>query len=841
MAYTRNIEDGYHDDWSVGRVYAEDVAAPTHTAPLEPLDASVDGQGGTIRGKPVFTIDQAAYYLNRGDGLITEGGVTYRSGANWDGAQGTANNDYYTLANSKGHVAGTPLTTLAFGFYETKATLPDPYVYTQLADGTNQQYIGLAVANGFSALSADQRVAARQAIGIWDSLIKVTFVEKAFGDADINFMNTTTGPAQASAYLPYDYGRTNIVQDDGTLVTYEEISGDVFIATPSINSSNALFDEGQYGLTTLIHELGHTLGLEHPGSYNFGPDFSATYENGAEYYQDSNQYSIMSYWDSEETGANHVDWELLTYRYPSTPLVHDIAAIQRIYGADTTTRTGDTVYGFNSNAGDESFDFNLTPMPVATIWDAGGNDTIDVSGYSTPSIIDLNEGQFSSVGGYYSTTVPTLDEINARRAAAGLAPRTQATYDLYLEITGDTYRNGLMTDNLSIAYGAIIENAIGGSGDDLLIANGVANRLVGNGGLDTVSYRSATAGVVASLTTGGTGGAAAGDTYSTIENLQGSAFGDTLSGTTGKNVLTGLAGNDTLLGTGGGDTLDGGAGTDTVSYRNATGAVTASLASNTGTVGLAAGDVYISIEGLEGSAFNDTLFGGAGDDLLYGLAGDDRLIGGAGNDSLYGGRGTDTLRGGIGNDVLSGDAGDDTLYGEDGNDTLLGGDGSDTLVGGAGNDVLRGGGGYDGLTGGTGRDEFVFRQADAIDPATATGGNAALRGYNRGGYGAVDQWAKIGDLNFGEGDFVRITGFTKLFAAAGTAAGSSYASSSGDFVLDSQADVNNLASFLRSHAQYGAVTERFGNQDGTSFVMIDDNGRAQVLDLGFIHTGLPML
>lgn len=745
MAYTRSLIDGYHDDFSLGRIYRDDIAA---------LEASVDGKGGAIRGKPIFTIDQAAFYLNRGDGLITDGGVTYESGAVWAGAAGEGNR-YYTLAASKTNGGVGPLTTLTYGFYETKATLPDPYVYTDAADGTNQQYVGFAVANGFSALSAAQRVAARDAITSWDDLISVTFKETSFQDGDINFMNTTTGPAQASAYLPYDYGATGIVQDDGTLVTYAEISGDVFIATPSINSSNGLFDEGQYGLTTLIHELGHSLGMEHPGAYNFGPGFAVTYENGAEYYQDSNQYSIMSYWDSEETGANHVDWELMTYRYPSTPMVHDVAAIQRIYGADMTTRTGDTVYGFNSNAGRESFDFNLTPMPVATIWDAGGNDTIDVSGYSTPSIIDLNPGTFSSVGGFYSETIPTLEEINARRAAVGLAPRTQATYDAYLEITGNTYRSGLMTDNLGIAYGATIENAVGGTGNDLLIANNVANRLVGGAGIDTVSYRSATAAVTASLAAGGT-------------------------------------------------------------------------------VGYAKGDSYVGIESLEGSAFGDTLFGGAGDDLLFGMAGNDRLTGGAGNDNVYGGRGIDTIRGGLGNDVLFGDAGDDTLYGEDGNDVLVGGDGSDTLVGGAGNDVLRGSGGYDGLTGGAGRDEFVFRQAEGINPATAIDGNTALRGFNRGGYASVAQWVKVGDLNFAESDFVRVTGFTALFTAAGTAYGTSYASSTGDFVIDSQADVNQLAAFLRANSQFGSVFEKNGSQNSTSFVLIDDQGRAQVLELGHI-------
>ena len=469
----------YEDDWSAGRSYHDDLVY---------YDASVDGQGGTIRDKPVFTIEEAAYYLNRGIGVQEYEGNFYNSGANWAGAQGTADNDWYFLAQAKGTAPGQPLTELAFGFYETKATLPDPYVYTVAADGTDAQYVGFAVANGFSAFDAEQREATRQAIESWDDLIAVTFVEKHFSEADLNFMNTTTGPIQASAYLPYDYGTTGIVQDDGSLVSYAEISGDVFV-NPN-QASNHLFDEGQYGLTTLIHELGHSLGLEHPGDYNFGPGFDVNYENGAEYYQDSNQYSIMSYWDSEETGSNHVDWEFLTYRYSSTPSVHDVAAIQRIYGADMTTRTGNNTYGFNTTEETGgSFDFANNTTPVVTIWDAGGSrDTLDLSGFDTPSIINLNPGSFSSGGGFLSADIPTLEEINARRAEEGLEARSQETYDLYLDLFGQYYVDGLMSDNISIAYGTVIENAVGGAGDDILIANSANNELTGGAGNDTFVF-----------------------------------------------------------------------------------------------------------------------------------------------------------------------------------------------------------------------------------------------------------------------------------------------------------------------------------------------------------------
>ncbi len=97
----------------------------------------------------------------------------------------------------------------------------------------------------------------------------------------------------------------------------------------------------------------------------------------------------MSYFAAAETGARHFDFNLSTTVYAATPLVHDIAAIQAIYGADMTTRTGNTTYGFNSNAGRDSYDFTKTPAPIMAIWDAGGIDTLDASGYATDQIIDL--------------------------------------------------------------------------------------------------------------------------------------------------------------------------------------------------------------------------------------------------------------------------------------------------------------------------------------------------------------------------------------------------------------------------------------------------------------------
>lgn len=161
----------------------------------------------------------------------------------------------------------------------------------------------------------------------------------------------------------------------------------------------------------------------------------------------------------------------------------------------------------------------------------------------------------------------------------------------------------------------------GGSGDDVLVGGAGGDTLNGGDGFDRASYVTGAIGVSVDLATGGTAfGDAAGDTFNSIENLQGTNFADTLTGDDGNNSILGEAGNDTISGNGGADEL----------------------------------------------------VGGAGNDVIYGGAGDDDLRGDAGDDSLYGGTGDDRIEGGAGDDLLYGDAGNDSFIFNrgDGNDTI---------------------------------------------------------------------------------------------------------------------------------------------------------------------------
>jgi serralysin len=135
------------------------------------------------------------------------------------------------------------------------------------------------------------------------------------------------------------------------------------------------------------------------------------------------------------------------------------------------------VYGFNSTADKGVFDFTLNDHPVLTIWDAGGNDTLDLSGFNSNSVIDLNEGAFSSASN------KVTDAVKAKDWAA-LGIKTEAQWQSFLAKYA-LNPDGSLHDNIAIAYGAKIENAIGGVGNDTMKGNALDNLLVGNAGNDT--------------------------------------------------------------------------------------------------------------------------------------------------------------------------------------------------------------------------------------------------------------------------------------------------------------------------------------------------------------------
>jgi Ca2+-binding RTX toxin-like protein len=319
--------------------------------------------------------------------------------------------------------------------------------------------------------------------------------------------------------------------------------------------------------------------------------------------------------------------------------------------------------------------------------DHGGN---RLSGGAGNDILVGEAGADTLDGGAGSDTAAYDASASGLRADL-LTPATNtgdAADDVYVSIEnldGSSFDDILLGDNKANVIGGNLvhdlasgndrlfgrggnDQLFGYDGDDTLDGGAGADMLDGGIGINTASYATATSGVLADLDDNEFAtGDAKGDTFTSIQNLNGSRFADTLYGDHGDNRLSGGAGNDILVGEAGADTLDGGTGVDTAAYDASGSRLRADLLMPATNTGDAAGDVYISIENLDGSSFDDILFGNnhanvIGGNLIHNTpSGNDQLSGRGGNDSLFGYDGNDTLDGGLGNDRMTGGAGKDVF------------------------------------------------------------------------------------------------------------------------------------------------------------------------------------
>jgi Ca2+-binding RTX toxin-like protein len=437
---------------------------------------------------------------------------------------------------------------------------------------------------------------------------------------------------------------------------------------------------------------------------------------------------------------------------------------------------GDVLNSIDNIVGSAFNDVLTGNTGANTLWGGDGNDALfggagndalfgglgddTLSGGSGSDVIDGGTGV--DVADYGASLLGVNVNLATGTGSGGDAGGDTLTgiENLIGSASSDTLTGNTAANVLSGGLGN--DQLFGGDGNDTLIGGGGNDLLNGGAGIDTADYSASGAGVNANLLTGaGSGGDAAGDTLTGVENLLGSAFADVLTGNAANNVLTGGTGNDSLFGGTGDDTLAGGAGADVLTggegmdfldYSASGAAVSVNLATGAATGGDATGDQLQGVDGIIGTAFNDTLigfdnqgltgdiytnifYGGAGSDYIDGAASNDILYGGNDNDTVIGGTGADQLFGddgadqlfggadndsvfgGTGNDTLSGGDGADSLSGGDGNDSLSGGTGNDTLLGGAGNDTIIGGDGADSFQGGDGSDLFFGGIGDTIDGA----------------------------------------------------------------------------------------------------------------------------
>ncbi len=316
--------------------------------------------------------------------------------------------------------------------------------------------------------------------------------ETTASKANLRFAETDAAIGGAWAYLP----------------TTAEPGGDVWFGTGFLVNPVA----GNYDWFTILHETGHALGLKHGHVAENGfPTLPAT--------KNSMEYSIMTYASYVgDTGNAFVNE---TWGFAQTYMMSDIAALQHMYGADFTTNSGATTYSWAPGSGNTLVNgtAGITPGTnriFATIWDGGGIDTYDLSAYSTNLALNLRPGKYSV---FDTVQLANLGDGNFARGNIFNALQYQSDVR------------------------SLIENAIGGSGNDVIKGNIAQNTITGNAGNDYL--------------VGGRGD----------DLIFGNTGNDELRGDSGNDTLYAGAGNDLLRGGLGTDTLTGGAGNDTFIFR----------------------------------------------------------------------------------------------------------------------------------------------------------------------------------------------------------------------------------------------------------------------------------
>ncbi len=624
-----------------------------------------------------------------------------------------------------------PLDALDWATYSHTWTSQTPIKIAYVDAGQDVSLEGHTI-DGTLGWSDAAKQMVEKAFGAWSDVIDLTFAFVSdLSDADFAMVYGDVKEMAADALAFFDNDGSVVQIGSETL----DFAGACFVNAKGI-IPDAVLAEGGLAFETMVHEIGHGLGLAHPhdagGGSTVMPGVFSTFDDYG--LQDVNQAvnTIMSYnagwrWHPERPGGFNEG--AANFGHAAGPMALDIAALQERYGANTSHASGDDVYTLPT--------LNGFGTGYSCIWDTGGTDAISAEGATGNAVIDLGAASLKFDG----------------RAGGAVS------------YAGD------VLGGYTIAAGVEIENAIGGDFDDFLDGNAGANRLSGGDGNDdlfgkegddvleggagtdlafyndiSLAYTITRSGTQVTVVHKAQGAFSEGtDRLHDIEILS-FADGDIYVADLPDLPIVATGGGSPVVGSNGGDILTGSDASDTLGGSDRAESFTAGAGNDVVRAGGGADTVFAG-------AGNDQVFGGEGDDLLFGGDDDDTAFGGTGDDQIYGGTGNDVLGGGTrlgaGADTVYGGAGDDRGFGADGadlgyggtgNDVFYAGSGADTLAGGDGADALGGGGDADALTGGAGDDtvyggagdDTVFAGSGADLVYGGTGDDVIYLGANDG-------------------------------------------------------------------------------------------------------------
>ncbi|MCG3168962.1 MAG: hypothetical protein CALGDGBN_00472 [Pseudomonadales bacterium] len=630
--------------------------------------------------------------------------------------------------------------------------------------------------DGFSGVSgagtdSNGISAARQAL-VDDAL---DYIGEMLG---INFVNASvTAPPSGGVDLYFKDNDSGAYADSSLYGSGNGTTGHKYIDYSWVNIesswSGGTSTVNDYTYQTIIHEVGHALGLGHAGHYNFTLNWvtdttDPNYLNNSNVYlNDSWQMAIMSYVDQDTNTYIPAGTD---YNFVISYMAGDWEALRDYYGSGNAFN-GNTVYGFNTTitTGVSETFANLATWADETafcIIDSDGTDTVDFSGYAANQLIDLTvtSGSWtapttSNIGGQVGNmTLGVGTVIENAKGGSGSDEMYGNIYGnvLYGNAGNDTLRGSAWSqrdsDGSDTMYGGTGNDFMGGhNGNDIMYGEDGVDSVIGDSGHDIVSGGAGNDWVVGDYTDGTGNGNDSVYGNAGNDTLEGGTGNDYLSGWTESDYLIGGEGNDSVYGGDGNDTIvdqdllfstnddyyDGGDGIDTLVHENSwVSSVEFNLTTGRTYLSGVEREQYVNIENLRvggsakmvGSAAANVLTATSttGANMISGEGANDTVYAGGGNDTVDGGNGDDYLFGQFDDDSITGGSGVDRLYGGAGNDTLLGGFSTDILFGEDGNDTLRvlAGEFFDSVYGGAGTDTLdhsaVTRSGDTFDFETGT-------------------------------------------------------------------------------------------------------------------------